>query len=108
MYSRIVFIEPSLITAPMLEFSAGSPTVNLFDARLQLVKELVVDALVHDGARTRRALLALETERRLRDAFDGGVEIGIGVDDDGILAAHFEDGALDPDLAGSLRGRDSC
>ena len=29
----------------------------------------------------------------------GGIEIGIGVHDDGVLAAHFEDRALDPDLA---------
>ena len=41
------------------------------------------------------------------DAFDGGIDIGVGVDDDGVFAAHFEDGALDPDLARSLRGGDS-
>ena len=36
------------------------------------------------------------------DAFDGGVDVGVGIDDDRVLAAHLEDGALDPDLAGSL------
>ena len=34
------------------------------------------------------------------------VDVGVGVDDDGVLAAHLENGALDPDLAGGLRGRD--
>ena len=68
-------------------------------------RNYVVDALVDDGARAGRALLALEAECRLGHAFDGGVEIGVGIHDDGVLAAHFEDRALDPDLAGSLRGR---
>ena len=48
--------------------------------------------------------MPLEPESRLRDTFDGGIDIGIGIDDDGIFATHFEDGALDPELAGSLRG----
>ena len=34
------------------------------------------------------------------------VDVGIGVDDDGVFAAHFEDRALDPDLSGGLRGGD--
>jgi len=48
--------------------------------------------------------LSLKPKSRLGDAFDGGIDIGIGVDDDGVLAAHFEDGALDPELAGGLLG----
>ena len=39
-------------------------------------------------------------------AFDGGVEVGIGLDDDGIFAAHLQDDALDPELPG-LRRRSS-
>jgi hypothetical protein len=44
----------------------------------------------------------------LRDAFDGCIDVGIGVDDDGVFAAHFEDGALDPELAGGLLWRRLC
>ena len=104
----MVFIEPSLMTAPMAAFSATSPTCDLLDAGFQLFEELVVDALVDDGARAGRALLALEAEGGLGDAFDGGVDVGIGVDDDRVFAAHLEDGALDPDLAGGLRCGGSC
>ena len=68
-------------------------------------RNYVVDALVDDGARAGRALLALEAECGLGHAFDGGIDVGIGVHDDGVLAAHFEDRALDPDLAGSRGGR---
>ena len=41
----------------------------------------------------------MEAERRDRDAFDGGVDVGVGRDDDRILAAHLRDDALDPLLA---------
>src|SRR4029077_8008905 len=61
-------------------------------------------ALIDNGAGAGRTFLSLKPKSRLRDAFDGGVDIGIGVDDDGIFASHFKDGALDPDLAGGLRG----
>ena len=50
--------------------------------------------------------MALEAEGCLGDAFDSGINVGIGVDNNGVFAAHFEDSALDPDLAGSLRGGD--
>ena len=82
--------------------------LNLLDAGFELFEELVVDALVDDGARAGGALLSLESECGLRHAFDGGVDVGIGVDDDGVFAAHLEDRALDPDLAGGLRGGRSC
>src|SRR6202035_4733553 len=75
---------------------------NALDAGFQFLQELVVDAFVDDGARAGRTLLALEAESRLSYAFDGGVNIGVGIDDDGVFAAHFEDGALDPELAGLL------
>ena len=60
----------------------------------------VVDRRFDDGPRAGRALLAAEAEGRRDYALDGGVEIGIGADQDGVLAAHLKDGALDPDLAG--------
>ncbi len=77
---------------------------DFFHSGFELFEELVVHALVDDGSGAGGALLALEAECGLRDAFDGGVDIGVGVDDDGVLAAHFKDGALDPELTGSLRG----
>ncbi len=48
--------------------------------------------------------MTLEAERRDGYALDGCIEIGIRVDDDGIFAAHFENRALDPDLAGLRLG----
>src|SRR4029077_925064 len=72
---------------------------NPLDAGFQFFEEFVVDALVDDGARAGRALLALEAKSRLGYAFDGGIDIGVGVDDDGVFAAHFQNGALDPELA---------
>ena len=43
--------------------------------------------------------MSLKAECGLRDAFDGGVHVGFGVHDDGVLAAHFQNGALNPNLA---------
>jgi len=77
---------------------------NFLYSRLQLRQKYFVDALVNNGARASRTLLALEAECGLGHAFDGGINVGVGVHDDGILASHFEDGALDPDLAGSVCG----
>ena len=83
----------------MCGFIGGIADGDALDARFQHLEKLVVDALIHDGARAGRALLALEAESRRGYAFDGGVDIGVGIDDDGVFAAHFEDGALDPELA---------
>src|SRR4029077_268854 len=58
--------------------------------------------LIHDGARTGGALLSLVAEGRNSDALDGFVQVGIGIDNDGVFAAHFGDHALDPDLAGLM------
>src|SRR5579871_1432118 len=148
MYPRMVFIEPSLMTAPMLAISeeiafagfagalaagneasilfallnvsqdgfyrafvddsahvgvlGGIAYMDSFDACLQLLEEFVVDALVNNRARTGRALLSLESESGSGNAFHGGIDVRVGVDDDGVLAAHLEDGALDPDLPGAL------
>jgi len=51
------------------------------------------------ATRAGRTLLALEAESGGGYAFDGGVDISVGIDDDGVFATHFEDGALDPELA---------
>jgi hypothetical protein len=75
-------------------------------AVLQLLNEGIVNLLVYDGARTRRALLAGKTECRGDHAVSSGIEISrIGVHHDGILATHLEHGPLDPDLPfARLRG----
>ena len=70
------------------------------DALAQPLDEDVVEGRFNDGAGAGRALLSAESEGRSDDALDRGVEIGISADQDGVFAAHFENGALDPDLAG--------
>ena len=50
--------------------------------------------------RAGRALLPVEAEGAGDDAIESGVDIGVGFNDDRVLAAHLEDGALDEDLAG--------
>ena len=71
-----------------------------FDALFEAIEEGVVDGFGDDGAGAGGALLAVEAEGGGGDAIDGGVEVGVGVDDDGVLAADFEDGALEQVLAG--------
>ena len=78
--------------------------MNFFDAGFELLEKLVVYAFIDDGARAGRTFLPLKTESRLR--LDGGINVGVGVDDDRVLAAHFKNGTFDPDLAGRLGGRD--
>ena len=55
-------------------------------------------------AREQAALLAVEAEGGGGDAVDSCVEVGIGIDDDGVLAAELEDGALEEVLAGLRLG----
>ena len=74
------------------------------DPGLELFQELVVNLLVHDRARARRAFLPLIAERRDRHPLDSLVQIGVSVHDDRVLAAHFCDDALDPYLAGLMFG----
>lgn len=52
-----------------------------------------------DAAGAGGAFLALEAEGGVADAEDGFVEIGAGVDDDGVFAAHLADDFLDVALA---------
>src|SRR5277367_4894333 len=77
---------------------------DLLHARLKLLQKLIVDALVNNGARAGRTLLALEAERGLGNTLDGSIKITVGVDDDRVFPTHFEDGALDPELSGNFVG----
>ena len=57
-----------------------------------------IDALDDDRARAGRALLPLKSEGRGDDSRRRVVQVRVRVNDDGILAAHLGDDALDPDL----------
>ena len=48
----------------------------------------------------------MESERGGGDTLNGGMEIGVGVNDDGILSTHLKDRALNPYLAGSAISSD--
>ena len=82
----------------------GIPHGNSFDPRFELLEKLVVDALIDDGAGTSRAFLTLKAKSGSCNTFYGRIEIGVCVHHNRVLAAHLEDRALDPDLAGSLIG----
>ena len=66
--------------------------------------EGVVDFFRDDGARAGRALLPLIAKRRLPGTLHGCVDVGFVVHHDGVLAAHFQNGTLDPDLTGRRLG----
>jgi len=89
-----------LTTGPMkLLGSSLGPTLIVFCALDQLLDEVVVNLFRHDRAGARGALLPLITKGGLHYAFHGGFDVGFFIHDDGIFAAHLEDGALDPLLA---------
>jgi len=73
--------------------------LDLRHALLDALEEGVVDGVFDDGAGASGTFLTVESEGRCHNAFDGGVHVGIRADDDGVLAAQFEDRALDPFLA---------
>src|SRR5450759_1933596 len=52
--------------------------------------ELIVDGVFHDGAAGGGAFLAGGEEGGVDYVLDGGVKIGVGQDDSGVLAAHFK------------------
>ena len=64
--------------------------LELFGALDEGGDEFIVDGGFDDGAAGGRALLAGGEEGRVDDVFDGGVEVAVGEDDGGILAAHFK------------------
>src|SRR5215469_3022712 len=80
----------------------GISDFQLLDSGFQLLQKLVVDAVIDDGPGAGRTLLSLEPERGGSDAFNRGVDVSVSIDDDRIFPAHFENRALDPELAWSL------
>src|SRR5579872_2830092 len=78
---------------------------NLVDAFFQTFQEYVVDLLVNNGSRARRAFLAGESKSRLCNALHGRVQVGIVSHNDGVFAAHLQNCAFDPLLAGARHRR---
>ena len=74
--------------------SNGSPTFCVLAFFTQLLDELVVDLLLDKQPAAGAAALALVEEQAEVGALDGGVEIGVGEDDVGALAAQFQGDAL--------------
>ena len=73
----------------------------------QAFDDAIVVFVEHDQARERGTFLALITERGINRIDDRFVEVGIGIDDDGVLAAHLADDAFEfalpgPGFAGAL------
>jgi hypothetical protein len=58
--------------------------------RLEPVGKDRLDAFLDQYARTRAADLSLIEPDRIDNAFDGAVDVGIGEDDEGRLAAKFQ------------------
>ena len=77
---------------------------ELCDAFAEALDEDVVKRRLDNGAGAGGAFLSAESECRGDDAIDCSVEVGVCADEDRIFAAHLEDGALDPDLAGLMCG----
>ena len=70
------------------------------DRAVQALEQRVGDPLVDERAGRRAALLAGKAERAVGERGDGVVEIGVGVDDHAVLAAHLGHDALEVALAG--------
>ncbi len=67
--------------------------------------EGVVNSFEHDDSRAGRALLTGVAEGALQGPDHGLVEVGVVVDDEGVLAAHLGDHPLDVVLAWLGLGR---
>ena len=95
------------ITGPTIVFGFGGITDHEVGGGLdQPVQEAIVIFAQHDQPRERRAFLALETEGRVERGGHRLVLIGVVIDDEGVLAAHFADDFFQVGLAGPrLAGR---
>ena len=83
----------------------GLADLEHLDRPAEAFEQRVVDRLVDEHPRGRRALLPGVVERRLHEAGHDLVEVGVGVDDHAVLAAHLGDHALDVLLLGRRLAR---
>ena len=65
-------------------------------ARLEALEQRLDDRALDDDPRAGRAALAGRPERRPQDPVRGQVEVGVGEDDDAVLAAELHREALQP------------
>ena len=94
------------MTGPDVDLEVvGLADLEHLDRARQALDQRVVDRLVAEHAGGGRALLAGVQERRLHERGDDLVEVGVGVDDHAVLAAHLGDHALEVLLAGRRLGR---
>ena len=82
----------------------GLPDLEHGDRAGEPLDQRVVDRLVAEHAGGGGALLAGVDERGLHERGDDLVEVGVGVDDHAVLAAHLGDHALQVALAGRRLG----
>ena len=85
--------------------SSAWPTRSTSTAPARRSSRASATRLVHEHARGRRALLPRVAEGRAHDAGHGLVEVGVGVDDHAVLAAHLGHDALHVALALGRLGR---
>ena len=79
------------ISGPVSAFSSNGPPSRIGSARGdQLVDELVVDRLLDQQPGAGRADLAGVQEHRGQGEVEGRLEVGVGEDDVGVLAAELE------------------
>ena len=79
--------------------SSGFPTRKLAAAASSRLHHAVVVFFEHNQTRERGTFLALITESGINRIDDRFIEIGVGIDDDRVLAAHFANDALQFALA---------
>ena len=72
------------------------PEPELPRARLEALEERLDDRALDDDPRGGRAALAGRAEGRPQDPVGGEVEVGVGQDDDAVLATELERDALEP------------
>ena len=70
--------------------SRPSPEAERPGARLEPLEQRIHDGPVHDDPAGRRAALAGRPEGRPEDAVGREVEVGVGQDDDPVLAAQLQ------------------
>ena len=78
---------------------SAEPTKSVSSAPRKRASRAVEDALVDQDPRCRGAFLSREGKRRIEHGGHHIVEVGVGVDDHAVLAAHLGDDALDVPLA---------
>ena len=77
---------------------------QLVDGAVQALDQRVLHSVVDERAGGGRALLAREAERAVDEGGDDVVEVGVGVHDHAVLAAHLGHHALEVALAGGELG----